>query len=222
MSQGFLQEERVRIAQQLVDVAKNFADKGWFPATSGNLSVKLTQEPLVFGVTASGKDKEYLTVNDILLVDGDSKAIEPTLLKPSAETLVHAEVYKQVGAGAGSVLHVHTMYNNLISELFFKEGKVTLTGMELIKGLSIWEENASIDVPIVENYADIPKLAAEIGKRVDSRVPGVLIRNHGIYAWGENVQAAKRHVQAFEFMFEYLFRLLSVQRGAGLELATQK
>ena len=222
MSQGFLQEERVRIAQQLVEVAKNFADKGWFPATSGNLSVKLTQEPLVFGVTASGKDKEYLTVNDILLVDGESQAIEPTLLKPSAETLVHAEVYKQVGAGAGSVLHVHTMYNNLISELFFKEGKVTLQGMELIKGLNIWEENAAIDVPIVENYADIPKLAAEIGKRVDPRVPGVLIRNHGIYAWGENVQAAKRHVQAFEFMFEYLFRLLSVQRGAGLELAAQK
>jgi methylthioribulose-1-phosphate dehydratase len=222
MSHGFLQEERVRIAQQLVDVAKNFADKGWFPATSGNLSVKLTQEPLVFGVTASGKDKEYLTVNDILLVDGESKAIEPTLLKPSAETLVHAEVYKRVGEGAGSVLHVHTMYNNLISELFFKDDKVTLQGMELIKGLNIWEENAAIDVPIVENYADIPKLAAEIGKRIDPRVPGVLIRNHGIYAWGENVQAAKRHVQAFEFMFEYLFRLLSVQRGAGLELVTQK
>ncbi|MGB8954305.1 MAG: methylthioribulose 1-phosphate dehydratase [Tumebacillaceae bacterium] len=216
MSHGFLQEDRVSIAQQLVDVAKNFADKGWFPATSGNLSVKLTQKPLVFGVTASGKDKEYLTVNDILLVDGDSKAIEPTQLKPSFETLVHAEVYKQIGEAAGSVLHVHTMYNNLISELFFTEGKVTLQGIELIKALNIWEENAAIDVPIVENYADIPKLAAEIGKRLDPRVPGVLIRNHGIYAWGENVQAAKRHVQAFEFMFEYLFRLLSVQRGAGL------
>ena len=216
MSHGFLQEERVRIAQQLVDVSKNFADKGWFPATSGNLSVKLTQEPLVFGVTASGKDKEYLTVNDILLVDGDSKAIEPTLLKPSAETLVHAEVYKRVGAAAGSVLHVHTMYNNLISELHVEEGKLTLTGMELIKGLNIWEEDASIDVPIVENYADIPKLAEEIGKRLDPRVPGVLIRNHGIYAWGENVQAAKRHVQAFEFMFEYQIRLLSLKRGAAV------
>lgn len=209
MNKAFLQEERIRIAQQLVDVSRNFAAKGWFPATSGNLSIKLSHDPLVFGVTASGKDKENLQTSDILFVDGDSKAVEPTLLKPSAETLVHAEVYKRIGGGAGSVLHVHTIYNNLLSEICAEAGKITFTGMELIKGLNIWEEDAVIDIPIVENYADIPKLAAEIGKRLDPRVPGVLIRNHGIYAWGEDVFAAKRHVQAFEFMFQYQFMMMS-------------
>jgi methylthioribulose-1-phosphate dehydratase len=218
MSYVFLQEERVRLAEQLVEVSKNFAAKGWFPATAGNLSVKLSQEPLVFGVTASGKDKENLQVSDILLVDGDSKPIEETLLKPSAETLIHAEVYKQMGGQAGAVLHVHTLYNNLISDLFAGEGKVTIGDMELIKALNIWEEGASIDVPIVENYADIPKLTREISKVLDPRVPGVLIRNHGIYAWGEDVFAAKRHLQAFEFMFQYLFLKLSYQRG-GVPLA---
>jgi methylthioribulose-1-phosphate dehydratase len=208
----FLQEERYRIAQGLVDVAKNFAAKGWFPATSGNLSIKLSQEPLVFGVTASGRDKENLQIHDILFVDENAKPIEPTLLKPSAETLIHAEVYKKIGGRAGSVLHVHTLYNNLISEIYAEEGKVTLSDMELIKGLNIWEEGASIDVPIVENYADIPKLAEEIGKRLDPRVPGVLIRKHGIYAWGEDVHAAKRHVQAFEFMFQYHFLWLTYRR----------
>lgn len=208
----FLQEERYRIAQGLVDVSQNFAAKGWFPATSGNLSIKLSHEPLLFGVTASGRDKENLQINDILFVDGDSKPIESTLLKPSAETLVHAEVYKKIGGGAGSVLHVHTLYNNLLSEIYAADGKVTISDMELIKGLNIWEEGASIDIPIVENFADIPKLATEIGKRLDSRVPGVLIRKHGIYAWGEDVHAAKRHVQAFEFMFHYHFLWLTYQR----------
>jgi methylthioribulose-1-phosphate dehydratase len=220
MTQEYLQEQRYKIAQGLVDVSRNFASKGWFPATSGNLSIKLTQEPLVFGVTASGRDKENLQVNDILFVDGASKPVEPTQLKPSAETLIHAEVYKQIGAGAGSVLHVHTLYNNLISDIFAEEGRVTLSDMELIKGLNIWEEGASIDVPIVENFAEIPKLAEEIGKRLDPRIPGVLIRKHGIYAWGEDVHAAKRHVQAFEFMFQYHFMHLMYNRqgsaAAGL------
>lgn len=215
MSQTFLQEERYRIAEQLVNVSQNFANKGWFPATSGNLSVKLSHEPLTFGVTASGKDKEYLTIHDILFVDGDSKALEATQLKPSAETLVHAEVYKRIGAEAGSVLHVHTIYNNLISEIFAEQGSVVISDMELIKGLNIWEEGAVIEVPIVENFADIPKLADEIGKRLDPRVPGVLIRKHGIYAWGDSVASAKRHVQAFEFMFEYLFKYLQFQRAVG-------
>lgn len=223
MSQSFLQEDRIRIAQGLVDVSKNFAAKGWFPATSGNLSIKLSQAPLLFGVTASGRDKENLQTDDILFVDGESRPVEATTLKPSAETLVHAEVYKQIGEDAGSVLHVHTIYNNLISDIYAAEGKVTLSDMELIKGLDIWEEGASIDVPIVENFADIPKLAAEIGKSLDPRVPGVLIRKHGIYAWGKDVHAAKRHVQAFEFMFQYHYLWLSFQRGIAptAELALQ-
>jgi methylthioribulose-1-phosphate dehydratase len=218
MSQTFLQEERYRIAEQLVNVSRNFAAKGWFPATSGNLSVKLSQEPLMFGVTASGRDKENLTIHDILFVDGDSKALESTLLKPSAETLVHAEVYKKIGGGAGSVLHVHTIYNNLISEIFAEQGYVEISDMELIKGLNIWEEGAAIRVPIVENYADIPKLAAEIGNVLDPRVPGVLIKKHGLYAWGEDVYAAKRHVQAFEFMFQYQFMWLQYQRAGSAAL----
>lgn len=213
MTYAFHQEDRIRIATELVDVSKNLAEKGWFPATSGNLSVKLSGEPLVFGVTASGKDKENLTVHDILVVDGDSKSIEPTKLKPSAETLIHAEVYKRVPE-AGACLHVHSLYNALISDLHFAEGKVKVQGLELIKALNIWEENATIEIPIVENYADIPKLAAEIGEVIDPRVPAVLIRNHGIYAWGEDVYAAKRHVQAFEWMFNYLFLKLSYHRGA--------
>jgi methylthioribulose-1-phosphate dehydratase len=215
MTYAFNQEDRIRVAVGLVDVAKNFAEKGWFPATSGNLSIKLSGEPLAFGVTASGKDKENLTIHDILVVDGNSKAIEPTTLKPSAETLIHAEVYKRVPE-AGACLHVHTLYNNLISDLFFEQGKVRIQGLELIKALNIWEENAAIEIPIVENYADIPKLAAEIGEVLDPRIPAVLIRNHGIYAWGDDVFAAKRHVQAFEWMFNYLFLKLSYQRGAAL------
>ena len=32
--------------------------------------------------------------------------------------------------------------------------------------------------------------------------PGYLIRGHGVYAWGEDVSVAKRHIEGFEFIFE--------------------
>lgn len=209
----FDQEDRIRIAQELKEIAGIFTQKGWLPATAGNLSVKLSDDPLVFGVTASGKDKENLRLQDILAVDKDCKPIEPTRLRPSAETVIHSRIYQETDAG--SVLHVHTVYNNLLSELYFVEGKVTLSNMELIKGLGIWEEDARIDIPIVENYADIPKLAEEIGKRLDPRVPGVLIRKHGIYAWGKTAFEAKRHIEALEFMFHYHFQWLLITRAGG-------
>lgn len=42
----------------------------------------------------------------------------------------------------------------------------------------------------------------------------MLIRNHGIYAWGDSDFAAKRHLEAFEFLFEYHARWLQLRQAA--------
>ncbi|WP_134684220.1 methylthioribulose 1-phosphate dehydratase [Brevibacillus migulae] len=204
-------EQRLDAFRRLDDVKLTFARRDWFPGTSGNLSIKLSSDPLQFAVTASGKDKTKLSPEDYLVVDGNSQPVEPTSLKPSAETMIHAVVYKQIPQ-AGACFHVHTLGNNLISDLYFPRGAFSIQGQELIKGLGIWEENARISIPIVENYADIPKLAAVIGKVITPDIPGVLIRNHGIYAWGNNDFEAKRHLEAFEFLFEYHLRWLQLQQ----------
>jgi len=204
-------EQRHDAFKRLDDVKLTFARRDWFPGTSGNLSIKLSSDPLQFAVTASGKDKTKLSPEDYLVVDGNSQPVEPTSLKPSAETMIHAVVYKQIPQ-AGACFHVHTLGNNLISDLYFPRGAFSIQGQELIKGLGIWEENARISIPIVENYADIPKLAAVIGKVITPDIPGVLIRNHGIYAWGNNDFEAKRHLEAFEFLFEYHLRWLQLQQ----------
>ena len=202
-------EQRTAAFKKLDEVKLTFARRDWFPGTSGNLSIKISDVPLQFAVTASGKDKTKLSPEDYLIVDGDCNSVEPTNLKPSAETLVHAVVYQSI-PDAGACFHVHTIANNVISEVYAQKQSFTIHGQELIKGLGIWEENALLTVPIVENYADIPPLAAAIKEAIKPDVPGVLIRNHGIYAWGRNDFEAKRHIEAFEFLFEYQLRLLQV------------
>jgi methylthioribulose-1-phosphate dehydratase len=142
-------------------------------------------------------------------LDGD--LVLPTHLKPSAETLIHTSIYQLI-PHCEAVFHVHTIYNNLISELYGDHGKVTFTKHEMIKAFEIWKEDASITVPIVENYASIPKLAEEILRVIQPEVPGVLIRNHGIYVWGDRVFTAKRHLEAFEFLFEYQTNLFFLQK----------
>ncbi|WP_232696724.1 methylthioribulose 1-phosphate dehydratase [Brevibacillus daliensis] len=205
-------EQRNKAFKQLDEVKLEFARRDWFPGTSGNLSIKICDIPLQFAVTASGKDKTKLTPEDYLIVDGDATPVEPTTLKPSAETLVHAVVYQNI-PDAGACFHVHTIPNNVISEIYASQGFFHIRGQELIKGLGLWEENILLQVPIVENYADIPKLAAAIKEAIRPGIPGVLIRNHGIYAWGRNDFEAKRHVEAFEFLFEYQLRLLQVSQA---------
>lgn len=206
-------EQRADAFRRLDEAKLTFARRDWFPGTSGNLSIKLSDDPLQFAVTASGKDKTKLSPKDYLVVDGESRPVEPTALKPSAETLIHAVVYKRIPQ-AGACFHVHTVWNNLVSELYFGQRAFSIQGQELIKGLGIWEENARITIPIVENFAHIPTLAAAIDKVITPDVPGVLIRNHGIYAWGANDFEAKRHLESFEFLFEYHVRWLQLRQSA--------
>lgn len=187
----------------LAEVKRELAARDWFPGTSGNLSIKVDDES--FLVTASGKDKRRETDEDFLLVDLQGGAIEGFAGKPSAETLLHVEVYGKTNAGCS--LHVHTIDNNVISELYGEAGEVSFSGQEIIKAFGIWEENASITVPIIPNYADIPTLAKEFGRYVSQEAGAVLIRNHGITVWGRDAFEAKKFLEAYEFLFSWHIKL---------------
>ncbi|WP_219837708.1 methylthioribulose 1-phosphate dehydratase [Paenibacillus sp. R14(2021)] len=200
-------EDKQRALSELTEVKSLFASRGWFPGTSGNLSIRageFTPEDFHFAITASGKDKSLSTPEDFLFVDQDGKPSEGTKLKPSAETLIHCEIYRQTGCGA--IFHVHTVFNNLVSELFWERKSIPVDGVELIKAFNIWDEEAHIEIPIVSNFAHIPSIVPEVTERLDKRIPGIMLRKHGIYAWGANAFEAKRHLEAFEFIFEYVYR----------------
>ncbi|WP_067932641.1 methylthioribulose 1-phosphate dehydratase [Alicyclobacillus kakegawensis] len=200
--------------QKVCQLAGELAARGWLPATSGNLSVKVSDTPLVIAITASGWDKQHLSEDGVILVDQHGQLVETSTEKPSAETAVHTQLYTRLGCGA--VLHVHTLYNNLASDRYFPSGSVPLQGYELLKALGHWEENARIEVPIVENHPDLNRLADAVAAVARPDVPGVLVRNHGVYAWGQTPSDAKRHLEALEWLFEY--HLLRLQY-AGLKLA---
>jgi methylthioribulose-1-phosphate dehydratase len=200
--------------EELANVKDELAKRDWFFATSGNLSIKVTDEPLTFLVTASGKDKRKRTTEDFLLVDSFGKPAEQTHLKPSAETLLHVEIYNKTKAGC--VLHVHTVDNNVISELYGDAKEVSFTGQEIIKAFGLWEEDAIIRIPIIKNYAHIPTLAEEFSKHVKDDAGAVLIRNHGITVWGRDAFEAKKFLEAWEFLFSYHVKLLASKRVTTL------
>lgn len=191
---------------ELADVKDELAERDWFMGTSGNLAIKVSENPLQFLVTASGKDKRKRTEEDFLLVDEYGHAVDEIHLKPSAETLLHVEIYQKTNAGCS--LHVHTIDNNVISEIYGDNGEVTFKGQELIKAFDMWEEDAVLTIPIIRNYAHIPTLANKFSEHVKGDSGAVLIRNHGITVWGRTAFEAKKILEASEFLFRYQLRLL--------------
>lgn len=191
--------------EELADIKDELAARDWFPGTSGNLAIRVSDDPLTFLVTASGRDKRKRTDEDFVLVDATGQLIGEQSGKPSAETLLHVEIFNNTNATCS--LHVHTVDNNVISELYAAQGHVTFTGQEIIKALGYWEETASVRIPIIENHADIPTLARAFAPHVTGDAGAVLIRNHGITVWGETPAAAKRYLEAYEFLFSYSLKL---------------
>jgi len=192
----------------LIDVASLFYQRGWSVGTSSNYSVVLAQEPLRLLITASGKDKRALTLDDFVIVDDQAQPTAPSAGKPSAETWLHVVLGQQPGVGA--VLHTHSVWATLLSDLHHSEGGLAIEGYEMLKGLAgVTTHEHRSWVTIFENTQDIAELAGRIGQRWRDGQPlqhGFLLRRHGLYTWGRDLNEARRHVEIFEFLFEVLCR----------------
>jgi methylthioribulose-1-phosphate dehydratase len=187
-------------AESLCATARWCYTQGWVPATSGNFSVRREDRILI---TASGLDKGALTPAGLLEVDLEGRLVKGAG-KPSAETGLHLVLYKARPA-AGAILHVHTVWNTLLSGFHEAAGHVNLSGYELLKGLSnVATHDHAEQVPILgnsQNYAELTaQLAIALEKYPDAH--GVLLSRHGLYTWGESVAEARRHLEVLEFLFE--------------------
>jgi methylthioribulose-1-phosphate dehydratase len=202
----------------LIQTGASLHQRGWSLGTSSNYSVVLDRDPLRLLITASGRDKGRLTPEDFLVIDETGAAVDrggrPDN-RPSAETLLHVAAARRPGVGA--VLHTHSVWSTVLSDLHHHAGGLDIEGYEMLKGLAgIVTHEATARVEIFENTQDIAALARQVEARLgDAERPlqhGYLIRRHGLYTWGKDLDEARRHVEIFEFLFEVLGRKAALLR----------
>ena len=195
--------------QELAEAGQEVYRRGWVLGTSGNFSALLARKPLRVVVTASGMEKGKLDETNFLELDDDAEILQG-FGKPSAETLIHLTIYRFMPK-ARSILHTHSVWGTILSDNFFEQGAIEISGYEMLKGLAgVTTHEHTERVPIVENSQDYVALAHVIENviRENEGIHGVYLRRHGLYTWGETVADARRHVEIFEFLFEVLGRRL--------------
>lgn len=195
------------LAAGLAAVARGFYARGWLLGTSGNLSAVVQREPLRLAMSPSGVDKGELKPEQLLSIDEDARIVSGHEGKPSDESLLHIRIVKERGAGA--VLHTHSVWNTILSDLYASEGGVTIKGYEMLKGLhGVHTHEHAEFLPIIENSQDMPALAEMVGTTLNKHptAHGFLLRRHGLYSWGRTLAEAKRHVEILEFLLETIGR----------------
>jgi methylthioribulose-1-phosphate dehydratase len=196
----------VNVASRLAEIARGFYDRGWNFGTSGNFSAVLNRQPLRLAITASGLDKGALRVESFLQIDENGEVLEGTG-RPSAETSLHLAIVRICTAQA--VLHTHSVWSAMLSQRFADAGGLTIEGFEMLKGLEGVRTHLHQEwLPIIENSQDYRTLSqtVEAVLQAHPQAHGFLLRQHGLYTWGVDLEAAKRHVEIFEFLLEVLGR----------------
>lgn len=199
------------LTNQLVDCGREFYQRNWVLGTSGNFSALLERNPFSLCITSSGNEKGVLNETHFLEVDNEANVLKGNG-KPSAETLLHLAIYRH-RQSANSILHTHSVWGTILSDVNFEKGFIEISGYEMLKGLAGVTTHEHVEkLPIIENSQDYASLSQIIENVLieNPNCHGVYLRRHGLYTWGESVSEAKRHIEIFEFLFEVLGRRIKI------------
>jgi len=183
------------------------------PATSGNYSVRTGDNEMA--ITVSGHHKGYLGPEAIMRADLQGNPLEDK--KPSAETLLHCLIY-DLYPEVNAILHTHSVPNTVLTRPL-KDGDVyRLEQYEMLKAYpGVETHDIAVDLPVFENTQDIAELSDRVQPVLKStpQTPVFMIRCHGIYGWGKDMDEALRVIEATEMLLscEMHARLINTQEG---------
>jgi methylthioribulose-1-phosphate dehydratase len=188
-------------AKELIcELGKRFYDLGWVTGTGGGISVRWNDS--IF-MAPSGVQKEALTPDMIFTLDSAGEVLagpdEVTGFKVSECCPLFMHAFKKRNAGA--VIHSHSQ-TAMLATLLFKDA-FTISQMEMLKGLAGVAFDDTHVVPIIQNTPREAELSTTLSEAMDNfpKSHAVLVRQHGVYVWGDDWMQAKKHAECYDYLF---------------------
>ena len=111
-------------------------------------------------------------------------------------------LYRAV-SGAGAVLHCHSPQSVGFSRALRGVDHFDFAGHEMLKAFpGVGTHAVSRRLMLVDNSQDMAEIEAALGDRLAAAdaAPAFLIRDHGLYAWGQDLDEAERVLEATEWL----------------------
>ena len=169
--------------------------------TWGNVSAKDKESGLVV-IKPSGVSYDTMKPEDMVVVDLDGNTVEGTY-RPSSDLPTHLYLYKQFPS-LGGIVHTHSTF----ATAFAQSGKEIVaygtTHADAFYG-SIPCTRDLTEAEISEAYEwNTGKVIAE-SVRDFIAVPGIIVKNHGVFTWGETAEKAVENAITLEEVAKMAF-----------------
>lgn len=199
-----LEELKEKVFRANLDLVRH----GLVIFTWGNVSGIDRQTGLVV-IKPSGVDYDTMKVSDMVVVDLDGNIVEGDL-KPSSDTPTHLVLYKAFPE-IGGIVHTHSTYATAWAQ----------AGIDLPNIGTTHADYFHDAIPCTDDMTEAEvkgQYELETGNVIVERfkglnpvhTPGVLVKNHGPFAWGKNPADAVHNAVVMEQVAKMAFIAYSV------------
>jgi len=187
------------LRRQLLAVAHQLHERGWVANHDGNLSVRVGGDRLL--CTPTALSKRVLTEADLIVVDGANRVIHGGR-RPFSEIALHRAIYA-ARSDVAAVVHTHAPHAAALS----------------VAAIAV--EPRIIAEAVVSLGAEVPLLPYGYPQGADQLAAlGAVARvhdactlaNHGVVAWGDDLEQAFLRAELVEHLAAIQWRALQLGR----------
>ena len=185
--------------------------------TWGNVS-EVDRERGVMVIKPSGVPYDSMTPDDMVVVDLKTGKKVEGKWNPSSDTATHLELYRKYPA-IGGVVHTHSTNAVAFAQAGLDIPALGTTHADYFYGdipcaRELSEEEVSLDYEL--NTGNVIIETIEERKIDPVAVPGILVKNHGPFAWGKDAKEAVYHGVVLEHVAEMALKTLSLNPQSSI------
>lgn len=184
--------------------------------TWGNASAIDRESGLVV-IKPSGVPYDKMTPADMVVLDLNSGKVLEGDLKPSSDTPTHLELYKAFDK-IGGVVHTHSTNAVAFAQAGMDIPALGTTHADYFYGSIPCTREMLKEEVETEYEKNTGKVLIETVQRNDVLdVPGILVKNHGPFTWGKNVEEAVYHSVVLEQVAKMAYMTLQINPESNME-----
>jgi L-ribulose-5-phosphate 4-epimerase len=185
--------------------------------TWGNVSAMDREQGLIV-IKPSGVSYDKMKAEDMVVVDLDGNVVDGKY-KPSSDTATHVVLYKHFKS-IGGIVHTHSPWATIWAQAGTPVPALGTTHADYFYGaipctrkLNKKEIESSYELEtgnvIVETFRNLDPMA----------IPGILVNNHGPFAWGKDAHDAVHNAVVLEEVSKMAYYTLSINNVPAIDQA---
>lgn len=183
--------------------------RGLVFSTWGNAS-GIDRAESMLAIKPSGVEYASLRPDDMVVVDLDGNVVEGTL-NPSSDSATHLELYRAF-PNVGGIVHTHSHFATVWAQACRPIPCLGTTHADYCHGDVPVTESLTADEVVNDYETNTGKVIVRRFEGLDPAVfPGVLVAQHGPFAWGETVEKAVESAAVLEEIARLAYHTLGLR-----------